>query len=121
MTNRELNKKLKARVLKPKDREENFIRNTEVRVMRVTPPSRERAGWMKDYDVVIRVKSEVQSKDGVWLDLDDYGPRAIRNFLRRGNVGIQHEVESWIKLWGVNGRKNINLKTIYLVPRNGKV
>ena len=89
--------------------------------MRVTPPSRERAWGMKDYDVVIRVKSEVQSKDGVWFDLDEYGPRAIRNFLRRGNVGIQHEVESWIKLWGVNGRKNINLKTIYLVPRNGKV
>ena len=119
MTNRELNKKLKALVLKPRDREENFIRNTEVRVMRVTPPSRQR--WTPNYDVIIRVKAEVQSKGGVWLDLDEYGPRAIRNFLRRGNVGILHEVESWIKLWGVNGRKNINLKTIYLVPRNGKV
>jgi hypothetical protein len=119
MTNRELNKKLKARVLTPRDKEYNYIRKVEVRVMRVTPPSREWRG--STYNVVIRVKAEVQSKDGAWLDLDEYGPRAIRNFLRRGNVGILHEVESWIKLWGVNGRKNINLKTIYLVPRNGKV
>jgi hypothetical protein len=119
MTNRDLNKKLKALVLTPRDREENYIRNTQVRVMRVTPPTRQR--WTPQYDVVIRVKAEVQSKGGVWLDLDEYGPRAIRNFLRRENVGITEEVESWIKLWGVNGRKNIKLKTIYLVGPNEKI
>ena len=119
MTNRELNKKLKAIVLTPKDKEHNHIRKAEVRVMRVTPPSRNQ--WTPEYDVVIRIKAEVHSKGGVWLDLDEYGPRAIRNFLRRGNVGILHEVESWIKLWGVNGRKNINLKTIHLVSRHDPI
>ena len=119
MTNRELNKKLKSLVLKPKDRVENCIRNAEVRVMRVTPPTKKK--WTPEYNVVIRVKAEVQSSGGVWLDLHSYGPRAIRNFLRRGNVGIRQEVESWIKLWGVNGRKNIKLKTIYLVRHNEEI
>ena len=119
MTNRDLNKKLKARVLKPKDREEYCIRNTEVRVMRVTPSTTKR--WRPDYNIVIRVKAEVQSSQGVWLDLHNYGPRAIRNFLRRGNVGIRQEVDSWLKLWGINGTKNLHLKTIYLVRRNEEV
>tara|TARA_Y100000034_G_C6683455_1_gene300535 strand:+ start:135 stop:494 length:360 start_codon:yes stop_codon:yes gene_type:complete len=119
MTNRQLNKKLKVRVLKPKDREEYCIKNAEVRVLRVTPPSRKQ--WTPEYDVVIRIKAQVQSKGGVWFDLHTYGPRAIRNFLRRGNVGILQEVESWLKLWGINGRKNINLKTIELVRHDEKI
>lgn len=119
MTNRELNKKLKERVLIPRDKEYNYIRNIQIRLMRVTPPSREWRG--ATYDVVIRIKAQVQCKSGMWCNLESYGPRAIRNFLRRDNTGIADEVESWAKLWGINGRKNINLKTIYLVPSHEQV
>ena len=37
---------------------------------------------------------------GRYVPVEQYGPRHIRNYLRRANNGIVGAVSSWVKLWG---------------------
>ena len=51
--------------------------------------------------VTIKIKASVISDKGKWLNLTQYGPRHIRNFIRRKSI-INNEVSSWVRLWGLN-------------------
>ena len=117
LTKRILNKKLKSRILRPTDRIKHYVRNIEIIVVRARRkvPRGYRRGE-KTY-ATIQIKGEVQSTRGEWLSLGNhYGPRSIRNFLRRNKSGIKNEVSSWVKLWGFPSE--VILESIELISKN---
>tara|TARA_R110001583_G_scaffold51293_1_gene160267 strand:+ start:1519 stop:1893 length:375 start_codon:yes stop_codon:yes gene_type:complete len=122
LTKRELNKKLKSKVLRPEDRINSHIRNVEIRVVRATSKVNRFSGipLRSKTHTTIRIKGEVQSTRGEWLSIGNgYGPRAIRNFLRKNKSGVTQEVSSWVKLWGFPS--DVELENIELVGRLTKV
>jgi|10_taG_2_1085330.scaffolds.fasta_scaffold19232_1 hypothetical protein len=99
LTKRELNKKLKSKILIPNQGNLPYIRNTKIRVIRAR---NKEVGYRREEKcmVTIQICAEVQCSRGRWLSLPQYGPRHIRNFLRRESIGLKEEVSHWVRLWG---------------------
>jgi len=112
LTKRQLNKKLKSKILTPAHLNTTYIRNTKIRVLRAR---NKEVGYRREEKsmVTIRISAQVQSSRGDWLSLHQYGPRHIRNFLRRENIGVVSEVSEWIRLWGFSNE--VYLERIELV------
>ena len=112
MKKRELNKKLKSRVLHVKDN--SVMKHGMVRVIRAreTQSKGGRHNWTS---VDIRISAIVHSNVGEWLPLTAYGPRHIRKFLRRHKNNVPNTVNSWTKLWGFPSDPDITINTIELV------
>jgi|TARA_R110002020_G_scaffold475787_1_gene712319 hypothetical protein len=112
LTTQQLNKKLKDRVLKIED--QLYMKDTKIRVVRARQKTRtlnypSTIGTL----VTIEVQAMVKSTRNEWLPLTAYGPRAIRNFLRRDKM-LKKEVSSWTRLWGFPTKvslEKINLRT----------
>ena len=113
LTKRQINKKLCSKVLITTNISGEYLRDVEVRVIR----AKDHLIWT---EVTIKIKAEVKSTQNQWLPLHQYGPKAIRNFIR-GNAGkeVTQLVSSWVKLWGF--RSNVVLKTIELVKQNDDI
>ena len=116
LTKRQLNKKLKSKILIPNQCGMNRgqMRNTKIRVMRAR---NKEVGYRREEKcmVTIQICAEVQCTRGDWLSLHQYGPRHIRNYLRRESVGVIDEVSQWIRLWGFCS--DVYLERIELLPR----
>lgn len=129
LTKQQLNKKLKSKVLQPKDLPHFWIRNVEIRVerARVVPPGRARrlgrVTWKNKPMTMatIKIKAEVQDTKGRWMEVGNryYGPKHIRNFLRRNQSGIKKEVSSWVRLWGFPSE--VELDKIELIRSTHKI
>ena len=65
--------------------------------------------------VTVEISGEVLSNKGEYLPLQFYGPRHIRNYLRKKHNGIVGAVSSWVKLWGFDN--NIELERIKLIEK----
>jgi len=115
MTKRELNKKLKSKTLEI--RNAVGIKDGIVRVIRAQ--QKENVYSQTETEVDIQVYARVQNTDGDWRHLNHYGPRAIRNFLRRRDSKVSNTVANWVKLWGFNS--NIRIKSIKLIPRKWQI
>ena len=63
--------------------------------------------------VTIRIKGKVKATTGAFLPLSSFGPKHIRNFLRREDNQISSVVSQWVRLWGFDS--NVHLETIELV------
>ena len=97
LTKRQLNKKLKSKILRPSSRRPNYMRDTEITVLR----ARTKKVWRGEKTwVTIKIKATVQSSRGKWYPLLHYGPRHIRNFLRRDSSLVTSTVSEWVRLWG---------------------
>ena len=95
------------------------MRHARVRVVRARE-KRSTSGRMFT-SVDIRISGVVVSTRGDWIPLTGYGPRHIRNFLRRRNNHVLNTVNSWTKLWGFPSSPDITIKTIELVNNPCKV
>jgi len=120
MTKRELNKKLKSKTLEI--RNAVGIKDGIIRVIR----ARQKDGctnigsWRPTQtEVDIQVYAQVQNTDGDYEPINHYGPKEIRNFLRRRDSKVTDTVANWIKLWGFN--TNIKINTIKLIPRKWQI
>jgi len=111
MTKRELNKKLKSKILEI--RNAVGIKDGIIRVMRAR--QKEYRYGSNQTEVDIQIYAKVQNTLGDYETLNIYGPRAIRNFLRRRDSKVTHTVANWVKLWGFNS--NVKINTIKLIPR----
>jgi len=115
MTKRELNKKLKSKILEI--RNAVGIKDGIVRVIRAR---QKECRWRPtETEVDIQVYGQVQNTDGDYESLNSYGPRAIRNFLRRRDSKVTRTVANWVKLWGFNS--NVKINTIKLIPRKWQI
>jgi len=122
LTKRQLNNKLKTKILKPIPTVGNidYIVDFEIKVMRARSVpytdwvSRIRVDRSKTL-VTIKIKGNVLSSRGRLIPLQMYGPRHIRNYLRRKNNGIVGAVSAWVKLWGFDSE--IELERINLVKK----
>jgi len=116
MTKRELNKKLKSKTLEI--RNAVGIKDGIVRVIRVQ--KKNGYTWRPtETEVDIQVYAQVQNTDGDYEPLNHYGPKAIRDFLRRKDSKVTDTVANWIKLWGFN--TSIKINTIKLIPRKWQI
>ena len=116
-------------MLEPKDLPQFYIKNVIIRIerARVVPPGRARRLGKISWEVVpmtmatIKIKADVQDKAGNWVDIgrEYYGPRHIRNFLRRSQSGIKNEVSSWVKLWGFPSK--VELEKIELIRSDSTI
>lgn len=119
LTKRQINNKLKSRVLSPIKTNQNheYLKDFEIKVIRARDVSygywagRKRKTAFKTL-VTVEIKGEVLSSVGTYLPLYYYGPRHIRNYLRKKHNGIVGAVSSWVKLWGFDN--NIELERINL-------
>jgi len=111
MTKRELNKKLKSKILEI--RNAVGIKDGIIRVMRAR--QKEYRYGTPQTEVDIQIYAKVQNTLGDYEPLNIYGPRAIRNFLRRRDSKVTRTVANWVKLWGFNS--NVKINTIKLIPR----
>ena len=84
LTTRQLNKRLKEKLLTVEDN--HYMTDVKVRVLRARAKN-QRLHYPSTIGtlVSIQVCARVQSTEGRWLPLTAYGPRAIRNFLRKDN------------------------------------
>ena len=122
LTKRQLNDKLKTKILEPIQTISNseYIKDFEIKVIRarsipyVKVISRKRVDRCKTL-VTIDIKGTVLSSTGRLIPLDMYGPRHIRNYLRRKNNGVVGAVSAWVKLWGFDNE--IELERINLVEQ----
>ena len=115
LTKRQLNKKLKSKILLPTSTQ-GLMRNTKVKVMRAR---KDPSGYRSRTLVTIKIQALVHSTQGSWLPLNFYGPRHIRNFLRNGSNGINTEISEWVKLWGFN--KEVYIESIELISERGSI
>ena len=115
MTKRELNKKLKSKTLEI--RNAVGIKDGIIRVIRAR--EKEYRYSRSKTEVDIQVYARVQNTDGDYEILNHYGPRAIRNFLRRRDSKVTRTVANWVKLWGFNS--NVKINTIKLIPRKWQI
>ena len=120
LTKRQLNNKLKTKILEPICTIENidYLKDFEIKVMRArsipytTWTNRRRIERSKTL-VTVKIKGKVLSSRGRLIPIQMYGPRHIRNYLRRKNNGIIGAVSAWVKLWGFDNE--IELERIDLV------
>lgn len=112
MKKRELNKKLKSRILHVKNN--SVMKHGIVRVVRARE-TQSNNGRHKFTSVDIRISAIVHSNRGEWLPLTQYGPRHIRNFLRRDKNNVPNTVNSWTKLWGFPSDPEITINNIELI------
>ncbi len=121
LTKRKLNKILKAKLLKPNGgRNSHNIKDLEIRVVRarnvdLSWTHRRTGDRIKNGKtaVTIRIKGMVKATTGAFLPLSSFGPKHIRNFLRREDNQISSVVSQWVRLWGFDS--NVHLETIELV------
>tara|TARA_R110000824_G_C15174690_1_gene673223 strand:+ start:92 stop:442 length:351 start_codon:yes stop_codon:yes gene_type:complete len=113
LTKRQLNKQLKSKVLIPFHQNSEYIRNSKIRVIRAR---NKEVGYRREEKcmVTIQVCAQVQNTLGDWRGVQHYGPRTIRNFLRRNSSGVIDEVSGWVRLWGFSS--DVYLETIELLP-----
>jgi|TARA_R110000787_G_scaffold64596_2_gene145769 hypothetical protein len=111
MKKRELNKKLKSRLLHVKNGK--YIKHGVVRVVR----AREIITCLGDIQtsVDIRVSAIIRSTTDNWLPVTSFSPRGVRKFLRQRHNNVPNTVNSWTKLWGVHSDSNITISNIELV------
>ena len=69
--------------------------------------------------VTIRIKCMIKSNKNTWHPLNGYGPRAIRNFIRKPYSGINNAVSKWVRLWGFDSE--VQLETIELLHPLDKI
>ena len=112
MKKRQLNKRLKSRVLHIK--ESSGMKHGMVRVLRARE-TQSKNGIPKWTSVDIRISAIVHSNLDEWIPLTEYGPRHIRKFLRRHTNNVPSTVNSWTKLWGFPSDQDITISTIELV------
>tara|TARA_R110002020_G_scaffold20644_1_gene70374 strand:- start:68 stop:451 length:384 start_codon:yes stop_codon:yes gene_type:complete len=120
LTKRQLNNKLKTKILEPICTIQNieYIKDFEIKVMRARSipytdwTNRRRIERSKTL-VTVKIKGNVVSSTGRLLSVQEYGPRHIRNYLRRKNNGIVGAVSAWVKLWGFDNE--VELERIDLV------
>ena len=115
MTKRELNKKLKSKTLEI--RNAVGIKDGIIRVMRAR--QKEYRYGPTETEVDIQIYAQVQNTLGDYESLNIYGPRAIRNFLRRRDSKVTRTVANWVKLWGFDSK--IKIKSIKLIPRKWQI
>lgn len=119
LTKRQINNKLKSKVLAPIKTTENttYLKDFEIKVIRARDVSygywfgRKRKKANKTL-VTVEVKGEVLSNKGDYLPLYYYGPRHIRNYLRKKHNGIVGAVSSWVKLWGFDNEVELERITL---------
>ena len=119
LTKRQLNNKLKSRVLTPIKATDNgtYLKDFKIKVIRARDVSygywsgRKRKQARKTL-VTVEVKGEVLSNKGDYLPVDYYGPRHIRNYLRKKHNGIVGAVSSWVKLWGFDNEVELERITL---------
>ena len=119
MTKRELNKKLNSKTLEI--RNAVGIKDGIVRVIRAREIKENPNQYDLPYftEVDIQVYAQVQNTDGDYETLNMYGPKAIRNFLRRTDSKVSHTVSNWLKLWGLHS--NVRINNIKLIPRKWQI
>jgi len=124
MTKRQLNNNLKSKILKPINRKNledfNGNLNFKIQVMRArTVPYKSWVGrkeiTLRKTLVTIKIQGQVKCTRGTYLPIERYGPRHIRNYLRRANNGVVGAVSSWVKLWGFDN--DVELEKIDLVKK----
>jgi hypothetical protein len=123
LTKRQINNKLKGKLLTPITTRENkdYIQYCEIKVIRARNV---KYGYWKGRKkresektlVTVEISGAVLSSKGEYLPLHYYGPRHIRNYLRKKHNGIVGAVSSWVKLWGFDN--NIELERIKLIKTN---
>ena len=118
MKKRELNKKLKSKILTVED--SHSIKHVKFRVIRARESKKENGRFIWT-DIDIRISAIVLTSADEWLPLGEFGPRHIRKFLRRHNNNVPDTVNSWTKLWGFPSDQDITIKTIELVNNPCKV
>ncbi len=126
LTKRQLNKKLGSKILKPMDGwYTNDIKDIEIRVIRARDEDlsyTNRFGDRKEIIqtcVTIRIKAMVKSNKNTWHNLKGYGPRAIRNYIRKPYTGVNNAVSRWVRLWGFDSE--VTLETIELLYPSDKI
>ena len=115
MTKRELNKKLNSKTLKI--RNAAGIKDGIIRVIRAREIKENPNQYDLPYftEVDIQIYAQVMNTDGEYETLDSYGPKAIRNFLRRTDSKVDHTVSNWLKLWGLHS--SIKINNMKLMPK----
>ena len=113
MTKRELNKKLKSKILEI--RNGVGVKDGTIRVIRARTSILPE--WYPDNltetEVEINIYAEVVNTDGDYIGLNEYGPKSIRKYLRRRESRVNQTVSNWVKLWGFDN--TVNVKTINLI------
>ena len=125
LTKRQLNKKLGSKILKLDGYYTGDIKDVEIRIVRARNEDLSyinRFGDRKEVIqtcVTIRIKAMVKSKQNTWHSLKGYGPKAIRNYIRKPYTGISSTVSKWVRLWGFDSE--VSLETIELVYPSDKI
>tara|TARA_R100000908_G_scaffold61139_2_gene38921 strand:- start:14 stop:361 length:348 start_codon:yes stop_codon:yes gene_type:complete len=115
MTKRELNKKLKSKTLEI--RNGIHVKDGVIRVLRAR---NQKVLWGNDCtEVDIKIYAKIESTLGNYENLNHYGPRAIRKFLRRDDSKVKSTVSNWIKLWGL--QKDVRINSIQLLSKKSEV
>jgi|TARA_R110000803_G_scaffold43972_5_gene93383 hypothetical protein len=122
MTKRQLNTKLKSKLLMPNKTSGNYeyLKDFKIKVVRArTVPYKV---WVDRKEITltktlttIKIEGQVKCTGGRYVPVEQYGPRHIRNYLRRANNGIVGAVSSWVKLWGFDN--DVELERIDLVKK----
>ena len=110
MTKRELNKKLKTKTLEI--RNSVGIKDGIVRVIRAREVNDHPFSCFTEVD--IKIYAQIESALGEYENLNHYGPKAVRNFLRRRESKVDQTVSNWVKLWGFS--QHVKIKSIELIP-----
>tara|TARA_R110001606_G_scaffold391470_1_gene559594 strand:- start:235 stop:606 length:372 start_codon:yes stop_codon:yes gene_type:complete len=107
LTKRQINTKLSSTVLSPRKTESNqhYLKDFKIKVIRArNVPYKSWVGRRTVQNektlVTIEISGKVKSTKGTWIGVHQYGPRHIRNYLRKGHNGVVSAVSSWVKLWG---------------------
>ena len=125
LTKRQLNKKLGSKVLKLDGSYTGDMKDVEIRIVRVRNEDLSYINRLgnqiirKQSCVTIRIKAMVKSKKNTWHSLTGYGPKAIRNYIRKPYTGISGTVSKWVRLWGFDSE--VSLETIELVHPIDKI
>ena len=112
MTKRELNKRLRDKILTVEDNKN--MKHVKFRVLRARESKNQNGRFMWT-EVDIRISAIVLTSGDEWLPLGEFGPRHIRKFLRRQEFNISKSANSWTKLWGFPSDQDLTIKTIELV------